>query len=398
MRQRQVFLMPDVSQQFYISVNLSKKRKNGLAIKVEVHPATEDLEILNSEYRDSRERSVTAYTLQLTGLIFSLLILFTSFASALIQELSITLFGDPNVLAIVSVSLKILAVLIAVSTGFGIFRRYLLGENDFFDIFGSVFRKLRHTEITEDPQREDFYELNDRLKSLEEGYRNTLKKYRDELKESVEDQLAKTNIEQLYKRLKDELTDYHEYTEMVNSLKYMEDNLKNYDESNRRQLAINLGIGGVGAVSAVFVAVWLVFSPPPDTANSWAPLLKHYVPWISVTLLIQIMSLFFLRLYRDNIKTERYLRNEITNVASIRTGVFLAYRSDDPKSIKRVLEQLCSVERNRFLEKGQSTVELESAKIEADGFRAGVAAVSNQASKLNGNSKNTSKNEQPESA
>ena len=336
------------------------------------------------ERRDARDKKFNYYLMSLVIFALSSIVLFTNLFDGLLRDFVEAFSFDSQGYHQLSIIVKVSSLFSLLFSGFYVFRQYLLGENDFFDIFGAgLFRRLRPSG-SEKPGASKPYsqrkiaDIEDRVYSLEAGFTKTIEEYREEFQGVIEAQLSNIETEKLFIRLKAELENKNEYNELLSSLEYMTENLKSYEESNRRQLTINLAIGAIGTIGAIAVASTLVFGVDAqlDALNTTSALLKHYLPWASLVFVIQLMSLFFLRLYRDNIKTERYLRNEITNIASKRTAIFLAYHTNSPALIKSVMMEMASVERNRFLEKGQSTVELESARIEVAGFKDGVEAMS----------------------
>lgn len=326
-----------------------------------------------------REKETNYYAFNLTVFIISALLLFTDAFSGFFRDFAQAFYFNDLWISQASVIVKVISLFSLLFSGYYVFRQYLLGENDFFDIFGSsIFRKLRKNSsvsgIEDGRPRSRILELEDRIEIIESGFRKAVSEHRVEIQNALSDELSRIETDKLYVRLKSELEKRNEYRELVNSLDYMTDNLKSYEESNRRQLTQNLAIGAIGAVGALGVASKLVFDSELQLATT-IDLMKHYLPWLSLIVVIQVMSFFFLRLYRDSIKTERYLRNEITNIASKRAAIFLAHSTGNAALIKSVTTDLSNVERNRFLEKGQTTVELESSKIEVDGFKDGAAAM-----------------------
>lgn len=330
--------------------------------------------------RQKRKKDTNFYAINLTIFIISALLLFTNLFGGLFRDFAQAFYFDERAFLQISIAIKVFSLFALLFSGYYVFRQYLLGENDLFDIFGSsIFRRLRPLSSSKDyPDRNiprsRLLEVEDRLEIIEAGFKKEIDDHRVEIHNVLSEELSKIETEKLYARLKTELEKRNEYKELVRSLDYMTDNLKSYEESNRRQLTQNLAIGAIGAVGALGVASKLVFDSESQL-DTTIDLLKHYLPWLSLIIVIQIMSFFFLRLYRDSIKTERYLRNEITNIASKRAAIFLAHSTGNAALIKSVTSDLSNVERNRFLEKGQTTVELESSKIEVAGFKEGAEAM-----------------------
>jgi hypothetical protein len=79
---------------------------------------------------------------------------------------------------------------------------------------------------------------------------------------------------------------------------------------------------------------------------------------------IEIFSLFFLRLYRAGLDEIKFFQNELTNVETKYAALESALASKNADLTERVIGLLAETERNFLLRKGESTVELERAKID----------------------------------
>ncbi|MGZ2749622.1 hypothetical protein [Burkholderia stagnalis] len=104
----------------------------------------------------------------------------------------------------------------------------------------------------------------------------------------------------------------------------------------------------------------------------------RFLPRLSFALLIELFAYFFLKLYKSSLSEIKYFQNEITNIEAKSLALRVALSSDSPAVTGKVLGSLMATERNCILEKGQSTVDLERAKIE----RLDVAELAKGASTL----------------
>lgn len=77
--------------------------------------------------------------------------------------------------------------------------------------------------------------------------------------------------------------------------------------------------------------------------------------------------MFFLRLYKVGLDEIKYFENEMTNVEQRQVALSVALLQDDPDLRAKILLDIAKTDRNNVLEKGQSTIELEKARIEAQG-------------------------------
>ncbi|WP_397452546.1 hypothetical protein [Pseudomonas sp. NA-150] len=92
-----------------------------------------------------------------------------------------------------------------------------------------------------------------------------------------------------------------------------------------------------------------------------------FLPRLSFVLLIELFAYFFLRLYKASLSEIKYFQNEITNIEAKSLALRIALAVDSPTSLNKAIGALVETERNHILEKGQSTVDLERAKIERQG-------------------------------
>lgn len=96
-----------------------------------------------------------------------------------------------------------------------------------------------------------------------------------------------------------------------------------------------------------------------------AEYMLYYIPRLSLILLIEIFSYFFLRLYKNSLEDIKYYHNELTNVDSSISALRLALLIDCRETISKLITHLLKIERNFVLKKGDTTVQLEVAKAEA---------------------------------
>lgn len=94
--------------------------------------------------------------------------------------------------------------------------------------------------------------------------------------------------------------------------------------------------------------------------------LMDFVPRLSLVVFIEVFAYFFLRLYKASLAETKYFQNELTNVESKAIALQTSIRQGDTTVISNVIERLAITERNRVLEEGQTTVELEKSKIDKE--------------------------------
>jgi hypothetical protein len=96
-----------------------------------------------------------------------------------------------------------------------------------------------------------------------------------------------------------------------------------------------------------------------DTTEFW----QLFSSRLSVVILIEIFAYFFLGLYKTGLNEIKYFQNEITNLEGKHLALDQAIRIDDKKAVIKILELFSATERNFILKKGESTISLETEKI-----------------------------------
>lgn len=137
-------------------------------------------------------------------------------------------------------------------------------------------------------------------------------------------------------------------------------------ESEVRNLAkrgnVNLVLGMATTLSGLVILGYSVFNAPSLSSN--LELASHFIPRISLVLLIEVFAYFFLKLYKQSLSEIKYFQNEITNIESKFLGLRISVESNQQECLKEVVKNLVSTERNFVLEKGQTTIELEQLRSE----------------------------------
>jgi hypothetical protein len=128
---------------------------------------------------------------------------------------------------------------------------------------------------------------------------------------------------------------------------------------------LNLSIGIAITVAGLGVLAYVVFQGLQIPREPWA-IASHYIPRLSLVLFIELFAYFFLRLYKSSLGEIKYFQNELTNVEAKRLALAVVLSEPDPKILTKVVEDLTRTERNFVLQKGQTTVDLEAARVERD--------------------------------
>ncbi|MBX3390372.1 MAG: hypothetical protein KF691_13060 [Phycisphaeraceae bacterium] len=134
-----------------------------------------------------------------------------------------------------------------------------------------------------------------------------------------------------------------------------------------RRNGINLVVGATVALGGiVLLGISAMSHDPKAPINEW---LVNMAPRITLATLIELFAFFFLRLYRAGLYDIRFIHNELSTLQSrfAATGVILFHEGKSAGS--KAVECLATTERNGILSKGQTTVDLERSRLDADEMR-----------------------------
>lgn len=125
----------------------------------------------------------------------------------------------------------------------------------------------------------------------------------------------------------------------------------------------NLAIGSTISVIALIVLGVFINSENFNDSD-YLKVLVHFLPRLSLVLFIEIFALFFLRLYKLELLSMKYYHNELTNIESKKIATIISVRHCEKDKIWETVKCLLKVERNIVLRKKDTTLELETQKLE----------------------------------
>lgn len=130
---------------------------------------------------------------------------------------------------------------------------------------------------------------------------------------------------------------------------------------------VNLALGGVTTIVGLGLLGWAVFQEVTSESKDLWGMASHFVPRLTLVLMIELFAYFFLSLYKTSLQEIKYFQNELTNVEAKQIALRTAVEYGDQAMIMSMVSSLAATERNHVLSKDQTTVELEKAKIEREG-------------------------------
>jgi hypothetical protein len=126
---------------------------------------------------------------------------------------------------------------------------------------------------------------------------------------------------------------------------------------------LNLSLGAITTVIGISLLGISVFSETKAPTDMMS-LAAHFVPRLTLVLLIELFAFFFLSLYKNSLSEIKYFQNEITNIECWQSALRIATHDGGTSLLAGVVTALSATERNHVLAKGETTIELEKARIE----------------------------------
>lgn len=139
---------------------------------------------------------------------------------------------------------------------------------------------------------------------------------------------------------------------------------------------VNLVLGIFTTLVGVAILGYSVFQAP--ILQSTMDVVSHFLPRLSLVVLVEVFAYFFLRLYKQGLAEIKYFQNEITNIESKYLALLVSMNYEVDDGVLKAVDRLLLTERNFILEKGQSTVDLENKK----GERAASASLINDLAQM----------------
>lgn len=199
------------------------------------------------------------------------------------------------------------------------------------------------------------------------------KEFSAELEEKMKRRFSQSNVEELYLRSLERLR------EQVAVL------------GSRANTSLMFGI--IFSLIGLF-ALYVTFFSSLDLAVSQLPhssldfdfldLMREYLPRLSLVIIIELISFFFLRLYSKALNELRYAQNETTNVELKIIALVSSVAYGLQESTTSVIKSLSDTERNNIIDKSQSTIEIERERANSEGEISTINAI---ASLLHGTEK-----------
>jgi hypothetical protein len=140
---------------------------------------------------------------------------------------------------------------------------------------------------------------------------------------------------------------------------------------------LNLVLGTVTTMIGMYVlSDYVIRSGQVSDPTIFA---SQFAPRLTLAIFIQVFAYFFLRLYKASLQEIKYYQNELTSIGAKQQALTCAIDSKNAALLDEVVRSLAGTDRNHVLVKGQSTVEIEHAKLDKDETLGILTALINQA-------------------
>lgn len=197
---------------------------------------------------------------------------------------------------------------------------------------------------------------------------------KDRLFKYVEQNFSKNVNEDIYRFFEQKFQELRKEQQRFEDIMFdftgIKERIKYELKSLNLRANINMAIGS-GTTFCAFVVLYLAI--PKESAITTLldtmTLLQHYIPRLTIIILIESFAFFFLRLYKSNMEDVKYYHNELTNVEMKLISLKQAVKLGQHGISSRILAELSKTERNFILKKGETTTELTKIRYESDFYK-----------------------------
>lgn len=193
------------------------------------------------------------------------------------------------------------------------------------------------------------------------------------VEESVKKEASHSILKEIEERFSADLKKERYLKDLRKQFSVTRSRLNDEINSLGRRGNVNLAIGVITTIAAVIILSSTVLGG--DVTLNRDELLSYYMPRFTLSVFIEVFSFFFLKLYKTGLSEIKYFQNELTNAEMKFIAAEKAILLDNEASIKTVIDNLCSTERNFKLSKGESTIDLEKERADKESLSSVLSAV-----------------------
>lgn len=232
------------------------------------------------------------------------------------------------------------------------------------------------TEIEEN--RKKIKILEESLKNIKESQYELSEQEKEQILEDIRRGILSESSSSILAEIENK---YSENIQFESQLSRIQEQLENTRLRLRQEIAalgrrgnVNLVIGVLTTIVAVGILTTTVLDTEVKLTDE--TLVSHFAPRLALSLFIEIFSFFFLKLYKSGLGEIKYFQNELTNVEMKFVSLDSALRSKNEDSLVHVIGEFSKTERNFILDKGQSTVEIERSRVDAESGNNAISSFS----------------------
>lgn len=204
--------------------------------------------------------------------------------------------------------------------------------------------------------------LERNLEHIKTTNRAIEKKDRDELVAELKSSFTQTASEDFIEELKGNIRESEFRVDIAERSASTLKRIYQEIDSLARRGTLNLVIGVTMAVSGIGLLGYIALGPTAAASNL-QDLAIRFLPRLSVVVVIEVFSYFFLRLYKGSLDEIKYFQNEATNLelrfAALESAVHLGNDELQTQVVKSFLE----TDRNPLMNDGVTTRELAAQKL-----------------------------------
>lgn len=176
----------------------------------------------------------------------------------------------------------------------------------------------------------------------------------DELAERIRSQAIEDRVAEHLKKMSGAYEKVWQIQQFEHIMKGTKDRLLQQVSALGSRANLNLLIGLALAITGVVILIIFV-ATSLERDKGFERFIVDFLPRISLVLLIEVFSYFFLRLYKQGIDEIRYFQNEVTNGEMKLMAILVAQRFS-PEKVSGIITSLVNTERNFLVPKDQRLV------------------------------------------
>lgn len=217
--------------------------------------------------------------------------------------------------------------------------------------------------------KEDLQKLKIDLEKIKSLNENLDSNERKSIASMILNQMTSEAAQNLLTELKNSISEKYDREAKDKDL------VRRFDESRNRLTKeldalgwrgnLNLSLGAITTVIGLALLGMSVFSEVTSSKDMWS-FASHFLPRLTLVLMIELFAYFFLSLYKASLSEIKYFQNELTNIEAKQVSLCAAVAQGDNTVISEILSKIAMTERNNIISKDQTTVELETARMEKD--------------------------------